>query len=158
MRFADCQFDVDRRKLCRDGQRVAIEPRATGVLIALIENRDRVVTKNELLDSVWGDRFVSESALTTQIKELRRALGDTGREQQIIKTVHGQGYMFVAPVESSVEGDVRDDDLRAGPVIAVLPFHCVAADPGQAHIPRGPGTTSSRHSRNIAGFQCCHGR
>jgi DNA-binding winged helix-turn-helix (wHTH) protein len=89
-RFEDCVLDLDRFELRRGGQLVPLEPQAMRILIELIEHRDRVMAKTELLDSVWGDRFVSESALTTQIKELRRAVGDTGRDQRVVRTVHGR--------------------------------------------------------------------
>lgn len=117
LRFERCVLDEDRLELRRDGDVVALEPRALRTLQELIDGRGRVVTKHELLDSVWGDRFVSESALTTQIKALRRALGDTGRDQAIIKTVHGVGYRFVPDVldaaterTPSDRSDDRDDD------------------------------------------------
>jgi DNA-binding winged helix-turn-helix (wHTH) protein len=64
----------------------------------LVEHRDRVVTKNELLDDVWGDRFVSEAALTTGLRTVRLAVGDTGSQQRLIRTVHRRGYQFVAAV------------------------------------------------------------
>ena len=68
------------------------------VLRYLVEHRDRVVPKEELLDNVWGDRFVSESALTSRIKAARQALGDSGRAQRVIATAHGRGYRFLPPV------------------------------------------------------------
>src|SRR5690606_22709087 len=77
---------------------VHVEPQVFEVLLHLARNRDRVVTKNELLDTIWGDRFVSESALTSRIKDARRIVGDDGRSQQVIRTVHGRGYRFVADV------------------------------------------------------------
>ena len=107
------------------------------ILIELISHRDRVVAKTELLDSVWGDRFVSESALTTQIKELRRAVGDTGRDQQIIKTVHGRGYMFAAPVEEDASASPAQPAERRNPILAVLPFANLTAEPAQAHVAEG---------------------
>ena len=109
------------------------------ILIELITHRDRVVAKTELLDSVWGDRFVSESALTTQIKELRRAVGDTGRDQRIVKTVHGRGYMFIAPVEDDpdVARAAHTGEERANPMLAVLPFANLAAEAGQDHVAEG---------------------
>ncbi|MCM4078326.1 alpha/beta hydrolase [Actinoplanes sp. TRM88002] len=74
-----------------------MEPRALYLLCHLVHNRDRVVTKNELLDEVWGDRFVSEAALTTGLRTARLAVGDTGSQQQMIRTVHRRGYQFVSP-------------------------------------------------------------
>jgi TolB-like protein len=118
---------------------VPMEPQAMRILIELIEHRDRVVAKTELLDSVWGDRFVSESALTTQIKALRRAVGDTGRDQRIVRTVHGRGYMFVAPVTDDSPPAVLHVAAAepANPVLAVLPFTNLTTEPGHAHVADG---------------------
>ncbi len=96
LRFGECELSVDRRELRRDGEVVPVEPQVFDVLAYLLRHRDRVVLKTELLDEVWGDRFVSESALTSRIKSARRAVGDTGRDQRIIRTVHARGYRFVA--------------------------------------------------------------
>jgi DNA-binding winged helix-turn-helix (wHTH) protein len=68
------------------------------VLVMLTDHHGLLVTKNELLDQVWGDRFVSESALTSRIRAARAAVGDDGRQQRVIRTVHTRGYMFVADV------------------------------------------------------------
>jgi DNA-binding winged helix-turn-helix (wHTH) protein len=106
--FGTCELSLDRVELRRDGAPVAIEPQVFDVLAYLLTHRDRVVSKQELLDEVWGTRFVSESALTSRIKSARRAVGDTGRDQRIIHTVHGRGYRFVAEVEddeSSADGE-----------------------------------------------------
>jgi DNA-binding winged helix-turn-helix (wHTH) protein/tetratricopeptide (TPR) repeat protein len=96
--FADYELDPDRFELRRAGAALAIEPQVFDVLLYLVDHRDRVVTKNELLDNIWGDRFVSESALTSRIKAARRLLGDDGKSQLVIKTAHGRGYRFAAPV------------------------------------------------------------
>ncbi len=96
--FADCEIDTARYQLRRAGALVHIEPRALDLLCYLIENRHRVVPKNELLDSLWGDRFVSEAALTTSLRTVRRAIGDTGTLQRLIRTAHRRGYQFIAPV------------------------------------------------------------
>ncbi len=101
-RFADCQLDPRRVELRRGGDLVHVEPQVFTLLTHLIEHRDRVVAKTELLDAVWGGRFVSESALTSRVKMLRRALGDDGNQQRVIATVHGVGYRFVADVELTV--------------------------------------------------------
>ncbi len=98
-RFGACELDEGRRELRVNGRLRHLEPQVFDVLAYLIHHRDRVVTKTELLDQIWGSRFVSESALTSRIKTARQAVGDTGREQTAIRTVHGCGYRFVAPVE-----------------------------------------------------------
>jgi DNA-binding winged helix-turn-helix (wHTH) protein/tetratricopeptide (TPR) repeat protein len=98
IRFGECELTVERLELRRADQVVAIEPQVFDVLAYLLRHRERLVPKTELLDEIWGDRFVSESALTSRIKSARRAVGDTGRDQRIIKTIHGRGYRFVADV------------------------------------------------------------
>ena len=98
LRFDDCELDLARVVLRRAGGEVRIEPQVFDLLACLIEHRGQVVRKEELLDQVWGDRFVSESALTTRIKSVRQAVGDDGTRQAVIRTVHGKGYEFVAEV------------------------------------------------------------
>lgn len=100
--FADVEIDTATQELRRGAELVHVEPQVLAVLEYLIRHRDRVVTKIELLDEVWGDRFVSESALTSRIKSVRKVCGDSGREQRVLRTVHGRGYRFVAEV---VEAD-----------------------------------------------------
>src|SRR5829696_4783145 len=96
--FGDAEFDTATFELRRAGVAVDVEPQVFDVLVLLVTRRDRVVTKEELLDEVWGDRFVSESALTSRIKDARRAVGDDGHRQAVIRTIRGRGYRFVAPV------------------------------------------------------------
>ena len=124
--FSDCELDVGGHELRRAGQVVALEPQVFDVLAYLARNGDRLVTKNELLDAIWGDRFVSESALTSRIKSARRAVGDTGRDQRIIRTIHGRGYRFVATIEDAtiretpeVSGIVSHSAEGAAPVRTV---------------------------------------
>jgi pimeloyl-ACP methyl ester carboxylesterase/DNA-binding winged helix-turn-helix (wHTH) protein len=81
-----------------------VEPQVFDVLVYLIRHRQRVVPKSELLDNVWGDRFVSESALASRLKSARRAVGDDGSSQRVIRTVFGRGYQFVAPVAERGDG------------------------------------------------------
>jgi predicted ATPase/DNA-binding winged helix-turn-helix (wHTH) protein len=95
VRFETCELDLGRHELRRDGTVVKIEPQVFDVLVALADRQGQLVTKNELLDIVWGSRFVSESALTSRIKAARRAVGDDGQQQRVIRTVHGRGYLFV---------------------------------------------------------------
>jgi len=96
--FGDFSLDNARFELRRAGHLVKVEPRAFDLLHHLVLNRDRVVPKTELLDSLWGDRFVSEAALTTAVRSARRALGDSGVAQRWIRTSHGRGYQFVGSV------------------------------------------------------------
>ena len=89
--FGDCAVDPRRFELRRGDATEHIEPQVFDVLVYLIRHRDRVVSKNELLDQVWGDRFVSESALASRVKSARRAVGDDGTAQRTIRTVFGRG-------------------------------------------------------------------
>lgn len=88
-------LDVGARRLVGDDGALHLEPQVFDVLVFLVEERSRAVSKAEILDAVWGDQFVSESALTTRIKQVRRALGDDGRTQKYVRSVHGHGYQFV---------------------------------------------------------------
>ena len=100
-RFEAFELDLGAFTL-RDGEDdIALEPQVMSLLAYLVQNADKLVSKDELLDELWGHRYVSESAVATQIKTLRKALGDDGRNQRIIKTVHGRGYRFVADVVQS---------------------------------------------------------
>ncbi|MET0998511.1 MAG: alpha/beta fold hydrolase [Marmoricola sp.] len=92
------ELDEGLFELRRDGAAISLEPQAFDVLVYLIRHRDRVVAKEELMDAVWGGRFVSETAVTSRIKQVRRALGDDGQSQRIVRTLHGRGYRFVADV------------------------------------------------------------
>ena len=93
--FGNYELDLARIELRRSGEPVPIEPQVFDVLAYLVDHRERVITKEELLDNIWGDRFVSESALTTRIKAARRAIGDDGSRQALIRTAHGRGYRFI---------------------------------------------------------------
>lgn len=99
-RFGDFSLDTRRCQLSRGGAPLHVEPQVYGVLCYLVENRDRLVTKEELLDQVWGHRFVTPAALNTRIKALRRALGDDGTAQRVIRTVRGRGFLFTHDVST----------------------------------------------------------
>lgn len=99
--FGEFELDLDRFELRRAGQACHLEPKAFDILTHLVRAHGRVVTREEILDAAWGNRFVSESALTTRIKELRRVLDDDGRDQRVIRTVRGRGYAFALPVQES---------------------------------------------------------
>ncbi|HEX2375510.1 MAG TPA: AAA family ATPase [Actinomycetota bacterium] len=100
-RFGDCELDDRRYELRRGGVLRHLEPQVFAVLAYLVRNRDRVVARTELLDEIWGSRFVTDSALASRVKAARRAVGDSGREQRVIGTVHGRGYRFLAPVRET---------------------------------------------------------
>ncbi len=91
--------DLDGYEITGPAGAVSVEPQVFDVVALLLRHRDRAVTKEELLDTVWGSRFVSESVLTSRIKSARRALGDDGTAQAVIRTVRSRGYRWVAPVE-----------------------------------------------------------
>ena len=110
IRFDDCAVDVAAREVRLHGQVQHLEPRAFDVLAYLLAHRERLVPKEELLDEVWGDRFVSESALTTRIKEIRRAIGDDGTQQRLVRNIRGHGYRFIGTL-------VADEGRRRAPII-----------------------------------------
>lgn len=97
--FGDNILDLDRRELRRAGEPVMLEPQAFDLLAYLIDHRDRVVDRNELLRVIWGGRIVSDAAITTRINVVRRAIGDTGGAQRFIRTLSRKGFRFVATVE-----------------------------------------------------------
>lgn len=102
-RFGEYALDTDRRELARNGALVAVEPQVFDLLVFLLRNRDRVVSKDDLLDGVWGGRIVSESTLTSRINAARRAVGDSGAEQALIRTVSRKGLRFVGAVSQGAE-------------------------------------------------------
>ena len=102
--FDDHVLDVDRRELRHAGALVAMEPQVFDLLVYLLKNRDRVVSKDDLIDGVWDGRIVSESTLTSRITAARKAIGDTGKDQRLIRTVSRKGIRFV--------GEARDSGQR----------------------------------------------
>ena len=131
--FDEFQLNTDTHELSRSGVPVRLEPQTFSVLHALIEGRDTVLSKDDLVDAVWKGRFTSDAAIASRIKSARKALGDDGRAQRYIKTVHGIGYRFVGRLHESpvtvspgttdppgvAEVDNRGDSR---PVILVTPF------------------------------------
>jgi DNA-binding winged helix-turn-helix (wHTH) protein/esterase/lipase len=116
MAFGDAlELDTALFELRRDGRQVPMEPQAFDVLTYLVAHRDRVVSKEELMDAIWGGRFVTEAALTSRIKQVRRAVGDDGHAQRLIRTVHGRGYRFVAPLRDEEATDSTQPAARAEP-------------------------------------------
>lgn len=96
--FDDFVLDAQRYELRHDDVVIPMEPQVFDVMTQLVSNHQRLVTKNELFDTVWGGRFVSEAALTSRIKVARRVLGDDGESQRYIRTVRGRGYRFVGTI------------------------------------------------------------
>lgn len=110
--FEDMEIDPDGVELRRAGVRVPVEPQVFEVLTYLVAHRDRVVPKAELMDRIWGGRFVTESAVTSRIKQGRQAIGDNGQAQRLIRTVHGKGYRFVGTVrEGGASPAVRHEPV-----------------------------------------------
>ena len=101
--FDDCVLDLDRRELRRGVTSIAIEPQVFDLLEYLIRHRERVVSRDELIEAIWGGRIVSESALTTRISAVRSAVGDSGTEQRLIKTLPRKGIRFVGEVREEQE-------------------------------------------------------
>jgi TolB-like protein len=128
-RFGGFELDLARAELRADGSARALEPQVFALLSHLVENRDRLVSRDELLEKVWDGRVVSDAAIASRIKSARQAIGDDGTAQRFIRTVHRQGFRFVAPVKAfraeTLIGPGPPEAARsedAKPSIAVLPF------------------------------------
>jgi len=115
--FEEFELDTQQYELRRAEETISIEPQVFDVLAFLIENRQRVVSKQEIFEGVWGDRIVSESALSSRLKAARKALDDSGSEQRLIKTLHGRGYRFVGEVTErrpEPESTARPNEVDVG--------------------------------------------
>ena len=139
-RFANCLFDSRLRELRVDGDAVHVEPQVFDVLWHLIENRDRVVSRDELVDVVWQGRSVSEATISARIFAARHAIGDTGTAQTAIRTLPRRGFRFVSPVDSYGGGDAPAASVKPRPpaeaadVMAEAPM--AAVEPSAAPAPR----------------------
>jgi DNA-binding winged helix-turn-helix (wHTH) protein len=105
--FANHVLDTDRRELRRGSRSIAVEPQVFDLLVHLVENRDHVVSKDDLIASVWGGHIVSDSTLTTRINAARRAVDDSGEKQKLIRTIARKGRRFIAPFTSSRKAPSR---------------------------------------------------
>jgi len=149
--FGDYALDPDRRELTRHAEAVAIGPKVFDLLLFLVKNRDHVVSKDDLLDAVWAGRIVSESTLTSHINAVRKAIGDSGEEQRLVRTLARKGFRFVGDVKETSDGraspgtsTAKPDEAAApvlvlpdSPSIAALPFQNWSSDPEQEYFADG---------------------
>src|SRR5579883_2702467 len=105
-RFGDFELDLAAVELRADGIARSVEPQVFRLLALLIENHGRLVSRDEIIEKVWDGRVVSDAAVASRVKSARQALGDDGVSQRFIKTVHGQGFRFVAQVRTSRESRI----------------------------------------------------
>jgi TolB-like protein len=152
-RFAHFELDLATVELRADGKPVSLEPQVFALIALLVENGERLVSKDEIIEKVWDRRVVSDAAVASRVKSARAALGDDGKAQQFIRTVHGQGYRFVAaaravrsrlaPVIAEGGEQAERDELSdmvqrlervSRPSLAVLPFRVVGSDPRLATL------------------------
>jgi TolB-like protein len=147
--FDNQTLDTERRELLRDGAPISVQPQVFDLLVYLVQNRDRVVSKEDLIALVWGGRTVSDSTFTSRVNAARTAVGDSGREQRLIRTISRKGLRFVGTVHEPSNKDrpagrltERSLELSAlplpdRPAIAVLPFNNMSGEREQEYFSDG---------------------
>ena len=134
--FGPYVLDVGRLQLQRDGDAVPTEPQVFALLRHLVENRDRVVSRDEIFEVIWRDRIVSDAALSSRIKAARAAIGDDGARQALVRTVHGRGFQFVGTVDEKRK-HAASTPAAAQPSIAVMPTTMVCPTEAQRAFGEG---------------------
>ena len=115
--FGSCVVNVANRELLVRGKEMKVQKRVFDLLVYLIENRDRAVSKDEILENVWAGRITTDAALARVVMKARKVVGDDAEKQEVIKTLHGHGYRFVAsfePIVTPREISSRKDSIQAG--------------------------------------------
>ncbi|HKE58162.1 MAG TPA: winged helix-turn-helix domain-containing protein, partial [Pyrinomonadaceae bacterium] len=142
--FGTFRLDVNQRVLTRAGEPISLTPKATDILLLLLDNAGQLVDKEELIREVWPDSFVEEQNLTQNIFVLRRALGDGVGATKYIETVPRRGYRFVAPVKKISGGQAAatsvsssETEVALPPILAVLPFINATGDPKLEYLAEG---------------------
>jgi DNA-binding winged helix-turn-helix (wHTH) protein len=149
--FEDYVIDSDRRELTRSAEPIAVGPQVFDLLLHLVRNREHVVSKEELLDAVWAGRIVSESTMTSHINAARKAIGDSGQNQRLLRTIARKGFRFVGDVSEianrsaavSTEPDAPGKTIAEAPAlpdrpsIAALPFLNLSGDIEQEYFTDG---------------------
>ncbi len=138
--FGDYELDLDRYELRHAGQALSVEPKVFDALTYLIEDRGQAVSKEELLEHVWAGQFVSDSALTYCVMAARRAMGDSGRAQRLIKTIHGHGYRFIGEIDShpSKAAEVPPTAVTSPVEAPMEPSPAPVEPPRPALVPMSP--------------------
>ena len=129
--FGDYSLDVGRRELRRGQHLVDVEPQVFDLLVYLVRNRDRVVTRDDIFAAVWGGRFVSESTLSSRITAVRKAIGDSGEQQALIRTAARKGIRFIGEVSERTEGPTKPIAAPAATATSLLRqevHFCTASD------------------------------
>jgi TolB-like protein/Tfp pilus assembly protein PilF len=137
LRFGDVEIDLNAFELWRGGVLQAVEPQVLELVSYLARNSGRLVTKDELIETVWNGRIVSDATLASRIKSARQAIGDDGARQHWIKTVHGRGVRFLGEVASGPAEPPPAADASGRPAVAVLPFENLTGESGESFLADG---------------------